>query len=179
MKQTLIIASAVLLAMFMITTASAAGVTVPYYKDNTLKVYAGDTTNIGFNLQNGGENSGTIIFKTSILQGSEIATLTGGDTYIVPANGEVPVNVQLTIPKDAAAGTKYPLSISFVSVTSGAGNAVKMGVGMEASLEIVVEEKPAEQPAPLLSTTTLIVIVAIIIVIILLIVLSKTASKRK
>lgn len=179
MKQTYTITIALLLMIAMISAVSASGVVVPYFKDDTLKVYPGDTTSVGFTLQNGGGATQTVTFKATIISGSEIASL-ASDTYVVPVNGEVPVSVKLNIPSTAAIGTKYPLAISFVSVTSGTSGAVNVGVGMQASVNILVEQAPAvEQPAPIMSNTAWIAVAVIVLVIIIWIILSQKKSSRK
>jgi len=179
MKQTYILTIAVLLAIAMISGASAAGVVVPYLKDDTLKVYPGDSTSVSFTLQNGGASTQSVTFKASITKGSDIASLKGGDTYFVPANGEIPVTINLNIPSNAAVGTQYPLTVSFATVTSGTGTGVNLGIGMEASLNVLVVAPTApEKPAPVMPDTTLIAVAIVILALFLWIIFGRT-KKRK
>jgi len=179
MKQIYTLTTAILLVVAMISLASASGVVIPYFKDNTFKVYPGDVTGVSFSLQNGGGATKAVTFKASIIDGSEIATL-DSDTFVVPAGASVPVTLNINIPSTAAVGTKYPLKLSFVTVTSGVGTGVNIGTGMEASLNVLVESAPVvEQPAPVMSNTAWISIAVIIIVIILWIILRKKPAKRR
>src|SRR4030042_59306 len=99
---------------------SAFGVGAAYYKENPLKISAGETKEIIFNLKNG-PGPEDIIASSSITQGSGILELIDSENVLVPVGGSVNIRTKITIPNDAKIGDTYPIEMTFKTVSGGAG----------------------------------------------------------
>ena len=181
MKTTYILTFAVLLAVAMMASVSAAGVGWPYMEGNTLRLQPGEISSVKFTFQNLGTTD-DMTFKASISQGSEVASFIGGNNYVVPANtADRSAFLKISIPENAVVGTKYQVTVMFAQAASGAGIGINVGTGMEISFNVMVEAPQpaaAEQPAIApISTTAWVVGAVIVVAIILWLALRKKKKK--
>lgn len=153
------------LAVLLISSVFAAGVTTPYWK-GTLS--SGESIIIYFGLQNGIGDS-NLTLRASVSRGSEIASLVDSDTdYLVPlGKEEIKVPVKIQIPADAKIGEMYKITISFRTVESGEGQPLALGQAFDSSTEVTVIEKvPSEKNNNFIWIVSLAILILLIIVII-------------
>lgn len=139
-KITLLLGFAFVL-LISISAVNAFGVSSPYWGSNPLKMYAGETKVVNFNLQNVvGDEDATV--KVVINQGSDIASLEK-DIYFVKAGASdtyVPLTVRIP---EGVIGT-YAIALEFKNIAPGGAGGVAMGVGMVAGFDVIVSERPPE-----------------------------------
>ncbi len=204
-RKTLAKSTAILAAiLFSISIAAAYGVTAPYWKENPLKMKAGETRDIQLLLQNmvGNED---ITLRASILEGKEIATLIDKNLdYKVPfGERELKVNLKITTPPDAQLNQEYIIHLFFKQVSENEGGMLELATGVEKIIPVIIEEAqpttpqtqqtepqqspettPQTQPqkTPEFPTTSLIswiIAGAIILLIIIIIIKHKKKPKRR
>jgi len=175
--KTLNIGLIVLAILVVLPFASAFGVSTPYWKENPLVMNPGEMKDVTLNLQNMVGDKDVAI-RVSLMNGQEIATLTdSSNDYLVPIKtADTYVHIQIKIPQNVTLGSVYPVTLSFITITSGAGGAVSMGTGIEKSFDVIIQA-PVEQQAPVSTTTILAIVVIVLLVIILWLLLKK--KKRK
>lgn len=146
------ILSSIILGMFFISLVGALGVSSPYWGDNPLQMYKGETRVVDLNLQNMvGEDD--VTFKAEITEGAEIASL-DEDTYTVEIGTfDTIVPLTVTLPDDYDEGR---IQVEFKTVSADEGGTVSLGTGMVVSFQVLSFKKPG------LSTTAWVIIVAII-----------------
>lgn len=118
---------------------SAFGAGSPYYADNPLYMDAGETRDVTLRLQNMvGEDDVTL--RAELMSGEEVASLTDENLdYLVPAmTKDVPVNLRIEIPADAADGTRYPVAVSFTQVAEEEGRMVQFQGVVGKSFDVIV-----------------------------------------
>ena len=127
------------LILFSINLTSAAGVAVPYWNENPLKLAPGESTTIQLTLQNmvGDED---VTFEAT-LSGEGVALL-DGSIYSVPLGAEVPVNLKVDVPKNANIGENYNIAISFRETAREGGGMIGVTGAVTARfpVEVVGEE---------------------------------------
>lgn len=139
-KLKMIVCAIVLLSI--INVATAFGVTAPYWDAKPLTMHPGETRDIQLTLQNMVGNK-DITFKANIEEGLGIAQLTDKNPeYQVPFGvKDVAVNVRITIPADAEAGTQQ-VGVSFNQITEPSGETgklVQLGGGVKGIIPVVIE----------------------------------------
>lgn len=167
---------------FLVNTVMAFGVSSPYWNDNPLRMFPGETKEISFNLQNcpslleicdkSDEN-----VVVALEQGEEIATITSGNSYELPyGSSDQYLRLKVEIPKNTDLGEKYNIVISATSTPKTEGGNVELGIKYSIDFPVVVGEK-SSIPLPVSDEETersaigLIVVIVIIILILLTIVI--------
>ena len=142
-KNTAILACLVL----SISIVTAYGVTAPYWKENPLRMKAGETRNIELLLQNmvGNED---IILRASILEGEEIATLIDKNLdYKVPfGERELKVKLEIKTPPDAQVNQEYIIHLFFKQVSEKEGGMLELATGVEKIIPVIIEEAQPTTP---------------------------------
>ena len=142
MKKIKIIIFSMFLLVILNYNVNAFGVSSPYWDENPLLVYAGETKEITMVLQNmvGGED---MTLKAELNSGKEIATLTDQiTTYNVPfGTSNIPVHLRISIPADAKPGQEWPVGISFKTITENRGG-VTLGGAIDKGFRVKVIERP-------------------------------------
>lgn len=113
----------------------------------------GDSKEVVIELQNlvGG---GDLKIQATLLKGLEITSLDNSIIYDVPfGRNDIPVKLQINIPKDAKIGTDYTVTILFSPVSSGSdGGFIPMSGAIEKTFPVQVREKAVplvvSPPAP-------------------------------
>jgi len=119
---------------------SAFGVSSLYYPGNPLKLMPGEARNITLVLQSS-ETSDTTL-KATVAEGSDILKIIdSSDTYIVPVQGRQTVNLQVTLPKNAKAGTVYPVKVSLSQVVKN-GGMIGFATAIDQHFDVVVTKNP-------------------------------------
>ena len=174
-----IFATGILLVTLMTSLIMAFGVAIPYWDSPEwypLKLAQGESKIVVLTLQNTGEED--MIFRATIISGSEIATLIDDNLDYFVASGEVNklVNIRVEIPADLGVGSpNQTISVSFQQIGTGGSGMVTLATGIVASFPVEIvgyeesvkrTEEPvaAEEKRPISKTTLIILIIAIIIV---------------
>jgi uncharacterized membrane protein len=134
------IISTLMLAIMLISLTSAFGITSFYWEEKQLEMYAGETKNVELLLQNmvGGED---ISLKSSVVKGRDIAKIES-DIYTVPFGvKEMPVNIEITTPKNAKIGDNYEVRVSFTQIVSQGDNMLQMTGSIEKSFFVTVSRE--------------------------------------
>jgi len=173
-----------LLTIILLTNfISAFGVGAPYYKENPLKLPAGGSMEVIFNLQNG-PGPDDITARPSIVQGSEILELIDSKDISVPVGSSIDVITKVTIPNDAEIGTVYPVEISFTTITGIRAGSFSFGGSVGRKFDVIIvlsEEEKAklETQKQMISYALYTIIGIIILVVIIWLVLKKRFKKKK
>ena len=109
-----------LIVLLIIPFVSSFGVTAPYWDDNPLIMYPGQTKDFSLILQNM-VSTEDITLKAELVEGDEIATLTDTNLiYTVPAGRkDIDVNLRVEIPEDITLDKEYKIGVSFKSSNRG------------------------------------------------------------
>lgn len=116
-KKTLIIGGVLILLLGVFV--QAAGVATPYWKDNPLLLSTGERNTVILYLQNTGDELMTV--EAVISSEGNIASLKETIYEIGPGEIDVPVEVEVVVPKDIETGATYQVSISFNQIAAGEG----------------------------------------------------------
>ena len=145
---------AIWIFLFLIAIVNAAGVSTPYWDENPLKMYPGESATIELVLQNMAGGPDDIILKAEISSDRDIASLVEEDReYLVPfGRADIKVPIEITIPEDIGDGGVREISVSFTQVADPTGGMVNVVSSTTSKIvvEIVgVEESTFfQQPVP-------------------------------
>ena len=161
-----------------INIISALGVNAPYWDNNPLKMYSGQTTEVIFPLVNSVDEK-TTEASVSLIEGKEIAQIISGEKYIVkPGDTDKNIILKITIPSDSNSDS-YKVKFSVLYTPQGGEGNVKLDVGYnvefpikivsqeDASPSIILNTGNAENETPGNNNTIIIMIVVILLVILL------------
>ncbi|MBR9701456.1 hypothetical protein GOV13_00875 [Candidatus Pacearchaeota archaeon] len=140
MKNKYLIQTGIIITILIlfISCISAFGIGSAYYKENPLKLSAGETKDVKFNLQNMAGSEG-IIAKASISQGAEIMGLIDPqETYSIPLGGSLDVMASVSIPTNAKSGDTYPVKITFTTVTESDSGVFGFGGSVGREFDVIV-----------------------------------------
>jgi hypothetical protein len=140
--------------LFLITFVNASGVATPYWDENPLMMYPGESVIIELVLQNMAGEPEDIILKAKISSERDIASLIEEEReYLVPfGRDDIKVPIEIKIPENIEGGGIMEIFVSFTKVedsTEGMVNVVPSTTS-KIVVEIVgVEESTFyQQPAP-------------------------------
>ena len=168
-------AISVMMVVLLNNLVSAFAVSSPYWAERPLQMYPGDTYEFQLVLQNGGGAKEDITVKGELLDGGEVLEIIDEqETYFIPMNGRVDVNLRATIPSDAEIGKIYPVQLSFGTVTENKGGALGIGSGIKRSFNIEgiepvkppieqVEEEELPETKPIATKIIMTIIIIVII----------------
>lgn len=113
---------AVVITLFLLSSASAFAISAKYHEGNPLYILPGESKEVPFILQNLGGAS-DINIKLEIGTGKEFLEIEdSSEVYVVPAGGKASVNLRMNIPADAKIKEIYPVSLNFITISdSGSG----------------------------------------------------------
>lgn len=176
-KETKVFLLSLVIAFFLlsINPIKAFGVSSPYWNDgdseNPLYMSRGEEKIIEINLQNRESNEDETV-KAEIVEGQEIAKLKK-DIVVVKGNSiDTKFPVEIKIPKNFTPGN-YKVKIIFKTITPGESGAVKMGVGMKVSFDVIVGEKILEKPSKIKKEFFYILIILVIVLLIIILMIKK------
>ena len=165
MKKEMTILLVLLMAVGFAASVSAFGIVTPYWTTNPMAMNPGESKDIVLTLQNGAGATEDVTAKVTLIQGSEIASITDySSQYLVEPNGETNVHVHVAIPMNAAVGTKYTLGFSIVASAAAATGGVGMAPAMDKYFTVVVEA-PKEVERPGMSNSQIVVLVAVLLIV--------------
>ena len=174
------------LTLCITNSVFAFAVSSPYYKENPLNVYPGDTTDLKLFLQNFAGNQNVTV-KAMVSQGSDIIKLTDANTiYTIPFGTKSEVNLRVTVPESVEVGNSYPIEIMFLSVSNNNGqNSFGAGVGQKFNVTVIARPLPPT-PAPFIKeeaapekSSPIMLYLAVGIVLVFLIIIWVYFMKRK
>jgi len=171
------------LAILLISFASAFGVSSPFWRGNPISVSPGETGSVNLTLQNmiGTED---ITVRAVLTKGSEIASVEEKDYLIKAGTKDTKVQVDIRIPPSVPVDTSYVVAVSFETVNSGAGGGVAIGTGIDTNFDVLVVpltpviEKTELSPEEGKSTLVYWVIGAIILIAIAIAIVLKKGKKK-
>ena len=143
----------IILILFLnITTISALGVNAPYWNDNPLKMYSGETREVVFPLVNSIDEK-TTEASVSLVEGKEIAEITSGEKYIVqPGSTDKNIILKITVPSDSKIDDSYKIKFFVRYTPQGEEGNVKLDV--EYNIEFPIQIVSQGDESPLIITTT-------------------------
>lgn len=172
----------IILAVLMLSTVMAFGVSSPYWKGNPLTISPGETKIVKINYQNVGADAEDLTVRAEITKGSEIASLNKPDYLVKAGTKDTTVEVSVSIPAGVPAGSKYQVTLTSSSVTPGTEGGVSLGIGMDTTFDVevvpiplVVKEELAEEK----SDVGILISVCLAIIIITIVLLIVVRKKRK
>jgi hypothetical protein len=172
--------SLALLMILSVSCVSAFSVSSPYMENKTLNLFPDSgITDLEFVLQNGGGATENVSIKVSILEGSEIISITNeDDVYAVVPGDKVPVNFRITLPENVTIGDIYNIRLEFKTVSIGQNGEFGFGTGQEQDFQIVVIEEvvPKKEIEP---TGILLYLIVGILLVLLIIVMFLSKKKKK
>lgn len=192
--------SLIVLAILAVSASSVfAGVNSPYWggsNPNPLKMHPGETKDVFFNLQNCPDLAANCAKKddiviVSLIEGSEIAQITSGESYTIPyGTADKYITVQVSVPENAKAGDSYNVKFSTSSSSGGSGGSVQLSTGYYVDFPVQViaeafepESTSTETPISEKSDNKIVLWTAggvfIIVAIIIIIILINQLSRRK
>lgn len=162
------------LLLLLSPLVSAFGVTAPYWDDNPLIMYPGQTKDFALTLQNmvGNED---MVLKAELVGGAEIATLVDEELeYLVPfGRKDIKVNLRVEIPEDAPFDKEYTIGVSFKQILEDEGKMVQMAGGVGKYVPVIVrsesevlpeEETPVPEEGKEFPTAMVVLLLVIVVI---------------
>ena len=117
---------AIVVALFLLGSASAFAISATYHEGNPLYILPGESKEVPFVLQNLGGTS-DINIKLEIGTGKEFLKIEdSSEIYVVPAGGKTSVNLMMSVPADAKVKEVYPVSLNFITVSKSENGAFSL-----------------------------------------------------
>jgi len=135
-------------ALFVILLSSfvsALGIGMSYTMNKPLEIGPGETKEIKLT-PNSMISEGDMKLAVKIMKGSEIASLVDASAQVnLPAGGQVPVNIKISIPAGVSEGTEYIVTFNFkpINPPEEAGT-VSFNTANEVSMKVIVKTPPPE-----------------------------------
>lgn len=181
----------IILAVLSINIVVALGVNSPYWNENPLKMYAGETKEVVFPLANS-VNEPTTEATVSLTKGGEITEIISGEKYTVsPGENNENIILRITIPENAEVGDNYTSGFKVLYIPAGEGGNVKLNVeyNVDFPVQVVSQADATSTTNPDISNTNLgnlrtispyiIIIISIIAILIIIAVVIFILFKRK
>jgi hypothetical protein len=177
----LIIIPLILSIMSISLVTAGFGVASRYSENDPMVISPGETVDTYFKIQNTIRETADVTIRATITKGSEIASITSGETYTLSADEQKIVNVKVTAPTSVPIGTEYTVEALFEQ-TSGesTGGTVQFIVNVDREFKVIIAEKQVPPQIPIqetpnqpsgLSTTAVILIILVLLLIIAIIVI--------
>jgi len=150
LKLICIVIASIILIPISIAYVLAIGVSAPYWDTNPLNMYPGQTEEIIFTLTElpDAEISNVIV---SLGRGFEIAEIISGSEYTVyPGTADTNIILRVSIPKNAAIGDKYKVSILVQPTPPKTPGNVQIATEYDVNFPVKVIEK-LKEPIPEIS----------------------------
>lgn len=167
--------------LLLATSVNAIGVASFYYEGTPLIVNPGSTKEIQLILQIE-PTTDPVSVEAKIVDGLDIAQLTGKTTYFVAGN--TPVNIKITIPETAEIGDEYSVGVQFTTIGEPEkGKMMEIGTQINSGIPIVIGKviEPQKSLVELLHLEELgpiaLILVFVIVVIFLIRSLKKSPKK--
>ena len=181
----------IIIAVLSINIVVALGVNSPYWNENPLKMYAGETKEVIFPLANS-VNEPTTEATVSLTKGGEITEIISGEKYTVsPGENNENIILRITIPENAEVGDNYTSGFKVLYIPAGEEGNVKLNVeyNVDFPVQVVSQADATSTTNPDISNTNLgnlrtispyiIIIISIIAILIIIAVVIFILFKRK
>lgn len=142
MKRGIFLGLLLISAIILISVGVIAyGVSSPYWKSNPLKMYAGQTKEVGFTLFNNlGEQKDADVI-VSVVKGGEIARV-GQNNYRIPfGTTGTKLLLSVSIPENVEVGKNYDVKLSINPAFEEGAGSVELGVNYAIEFPVMVVEK--------------------------------------
>ncbi len=142
-----------IMLILTISNVFALGINSPYWKDNPLKMYPGETRNIQFTLENSISEEKSAEAIVSLIDSSGISEIIGKTEFTIPPGSkDQKVELRVSIPDNAEIGKTYNIKFSIKpSNTQQEGN-IQAVIGYDVEFPVIVTEK-SQIPIEPISTT--------------------------
>jgi hypothetical protein len=177
------------LAIFLVSTGGVFAefaVSTPYWNNNPLEMYPGESKEVQFNLQNCPAllescDSGDIIVTAEFEEGNEIAEVMSGLEYSVPyGTANTNLLLRVSIPESAKIGESYNIKFSLSSPPEPQeGGNVQLGIVYGVSFPVKVVEKPVVEGEEVEGPNYLLWVIIALIIILLIIIVIILRKKRE
>ena len=170
MKNKILMASALIILVGLISSISAFGVSSPYWNNNPLTMARGETKTVDLTLQNmvGDEK---VNVMAEIISGEEILSL-NKDAFVVESGTSEVIPVKITLSEEITPGTSTGVAIEFKTFNPDSEGGVALGTGMVISFNVVAGEEVDE-------TNSTWKIIGIVLGLIVLIMIIRTLLPKK
>ncbi len=146
----------VLLAIALcIPTASAFGVSSPYWEGFPLKMHPGQSQIVSINLQNCPSRAptcdlGSVTVLAEVIEGSNLVTIQNPENTVGYGTANTDLLLAVTIPEDEQIGAIRTVAIALQSAPTDEEAALQLGVRyiVDFPIEIVTEDESVEVPQP-------------------------------
>ncbi|MFH1308145.1 MAG: hypothetical protein ABIH72_04805 [archaeon] len=162
------------MALTTIVTANI-GIVKPYSVENPLKLSAGQTGTVNYELQNL-ISEDDIKVRITLTDTSEIASVSESEVLVLKGTKDTILPVTVTIPVTATAGQEYMVDLELTEVVEKSAGVVSVVMSNVVSFKVLVVEP---EPESTIDMSTLITwIIAIIIIIIIIVIIVKALKSK-
>jgi len=172
--------SLAMLIILGISFVSAFSVSSPYMENKELNIFPDSKiTDLEFVLQNGGGATENVSVRVTIIEGSEIISITDEENiYLVSPGDKVPVNLRITLPEGVRVGNSYNIKLEFSTVSSGQSGEFGFGTGQEQIFKVVIIKEAASE-SNFNSIYFFLIIGILLILLIIILLLIKRKNKKQ
>ena len=125
--------------LISLSLVSALGVNSPYWKDNPLKMYPGETKYVEFNLENSVSEKEDAKAIVELLDSQNIAEITSQKEFIIPPGSkENKIIIKISIPKGTEIGNTYNIKFSVRSPQNEKEGIVQINIGYDVEFPIII-----------------------------------------
>jgi len=131
----------------------AFGISSPYWDDNPLEMYSGQTKEILFNLQNcpsreaDCQDDKDINIVVTFEEGEEIAEIMSGTNYnVLYGSADTDIILRVTIPESSSIGERYDIAFSISSPVEDESGNVQLGIKYNIGFPVNVVAEAVEKP---------------------------------
>jgi hypothetical protein len=151
---------AVVVALFLLSSANAFAISAKYHEGNPLYILPGESKEVPFVLQNLGGTS-DINIKLEMGTGREFLKIEDpSEVYVVPAGGKTSVSLMMSVPADAKVEEIYPVSLNFITLSNSESGAFSLTGAITQKFNAIIGTGiPAEEAN--ISTGFIILVIAV------------------
>lgn len=175
-----------IIAMLSVNLAAALGVSSPYWNENPLKMYPGESREVPFVLVNG-INEPTTSAKILLSNGSNIAKITSKTSYTLqPGDNNQVIKLKIDIPQSAKISDSYDVGFVVRYTPEGGEGTVKLDVEYKVNFPVnivsredasALPEETGEAPSKT-SMWIFLAVLAVLVIIAFLIILRYKKNQR-
>ncbi len=169
-----------LVVLFSVNLVLAIGVSSPYWDENPLKMFPGQTKDVAFTLVNKPDADTAQAF-VEMTESAGIAQLTSGTEYtVIPGETDTKVILTIKIPETTNIGETYNVGFSVKAAPPEGEGTVQISVGYDVNFPVTIvseSEVPKDQITTPekkgIGTLVWVLIIAIVIVLVIILLLKR------
>ncbi len=168
-----------LLVIFCLNSVLALGVNSPYWKDNPLKMYPGETKSIEFILENSVSEQKDAKAVVALVDSQGIAEIAGQTDFTIPPGArDKKVIIKVSVPKEVEIGKIYNVKFSVRSSDEKQSGNIQAIVGYDVDFPVLVVEKSQASKEQIKITNTDYSFIITVIVVLLIAIISYIIYKK-